>query len=221
MPECDADDPPTRRVRLEGQPTGAQWLGCPCLCPGDPGSAQGPGDATCLLSVLSPFACRRSCIQPILCLQRTQMTPIKVPGICSWLRGPGPLLPDGQSPSPEWPPGSRVTRCAAWPGRVLCTPGRASWEPAGAPRPGLHHGQEGPWSFLPEMHAASLGPVSGLYSSCALPPGSLHVSINPGLEAAAPGSSPASPRCGNKRRAFGSLPFVVCELCVQGQAQAQ
>ena len=96
-----------------------------------------------------------------------------------------------------------------------CTvqPGRASQEPAGAPRPGLHRRWEGPWSFLPETHAASLGPVSGLYSSCALPPGSLHVSINPGLGAAAPGSSPASPRCGNKRSAFGSLPFAVCKLC--------
>ena len=37
---------------------------------------------------------------------------IKVPGICSWLGGPGPLLPDGQGSSPPWPPGSVVTSCA-------------------------------------------------------------------------------------------------------------
>lgn len=48
-PEGGPDESPTPRVHPEGPPTGAQRLGCPCLCTGDPGLAQGPGDISCLL----------------------------------------------------------------------------------------------------------------------------------------------------------------------------
>ena len=106
-------------------------------------------------------------------------------------------------------------------GDRLCTPGWASRELAGALRSGFHRRQEEPCSFLPETLAASLVPVPGLRSRRDPPLGSLHVSISAGLGAAAPGGSAALTRCGNKHGAFGSLPFVVRELCMWGQAQAR
>ena len=134
-PEGGPDESPTPRVHPEGPPLGHSSLGARLSALGTLAWPRDLGTSAAFSLCSGPLPAD-SPVSPRPGPAENSGDAVKVPGICSWFRGPGPLLPDGQGPSPAWPPWSAVTGCEAWPGLMLCTPGRAGPEVGFAPQAG-------------------------------------------------------------------------------------